>query len=78
MTRARIQQARLGGDQVCFKCCRYRTAMTWDRHRWVLGKAKHNENGSNPRFVVTNIPSSEEIIDETFHWPLIDGKQLRR
>jgi len=78
MTRVRIQQARLGGEQACFKWFRYCTTKTWDRHRWVLGKAQDTEKGSNPRFVVTNIPSSEGIIDETFHRPRIDGKQLRR
>lgn len=75
MTRARIQQACLGGEQACFKWFRYRTTKTWDRHRWVLGKAQYTEKGSNPRFVVTNLPSSEEIIDDSFHRPRIDGKQ---
>jgi hypothetical protein len=78
MTRAKIKQGRLGGEQACFKWFRYRTTKTWDRYRWVLGKAQFTEKGSNPRFVVTNIPSSEGIVDESYHRPLINGKQLRQ
>lgn len=33
-------------------------ARRWDRHRWVLGKAEHSVKGSNPRFVVTNLPEA--------------------
>ena len=78
MTRARISQSHLGGKQACFKWFRYRTTKTWDRHRWVVGKAQYTSKGANPRFVVTNLPSNEGIVDETFHRPLIDGKQVRR
>src|SRR5690606_16773629 len=39
MTRARILQSHLGGKQAVFKWFRYRTQKTWDRHRWVIGKA---------------------------------------
>ena len=78
MTRARILQSHLGGQQTCFKWFRYRTTKTWDRHRWVVGKAQYTGKGPNPRFVVTNLPSDEGIVDETFHRPLVDGKQLRR
>lgn len=78
MTRARIRQARLGGEQACFKWFRYRTTKTWDRHRWVLGKAQYTEKGANPRFVVTNLPSSEGVVDQSFHRPLINGKQVRQ
>lgn len=78
MTRARIEYSRSGMKAACFKWLRYRTAKTWDRHRWVIGKAEYGSKGANPRFVVTNIPSSEGIVDETFHRPLIDGKQVRK
>jgi hypothetical protein len=78
MTRAKIQHARLGGEQVCFKWFRYRTTKSWDRHRWVLGKAQYTEKGSNPRFVVTNLPSSEDVVDESFHRPRIGGKQVQQ
>jgi hypothetical protein len=78
MTRARIKQACLGGEQACFKWFRYRTVRTWNCHRWVLGKAQYTEKGSNPRFVVTNLPSNEGIVDELFHRPSIDGKRVRQ
>jgi hypothetical protein len=76
MTRARIQYACLGSKQACFKWFRYRTAKSWDRHRWVIGKAEYSAKGENPRFVVTNLPSSEGIVDTTYHRPRVDGKQV--
>ena len=76
MTRARIVQSQLGGKQARFKWFRYRTKKTWDRHRWVIGKAEYSDKGANPRFVVTNLPSEEGIVDATYHRPLIDGKQV--
>ena len=78
MTRARIQQSHLGSKQACFKWFRYRTTKSWNRHRWVIGKAEYSGKGANPRFVVTNLPSEEGIVDETWHRPLIDGKQVRQ
>jgi hypothetical protein len=78
MTRARIQQSHLGSKQACFKWFRYRTTKSWDRHRWVVGKAEYSGKGPNPRFVVTNLPSDEGIVDAVYHRPLIDGKQLRQ
>jgi hypothetical protein len=76
MTRARIQYAELGTKQACFKWFRYRTQKSWDRHRWILGKAEYNDKGANPRFVVTNLPSEEGIVDEVYHRPRINGKQV--
>lgn len=78
MTRARIKHSHFGGKQVCFKWFRYRTSKSWDRHRWVVGKAEYSGKGSNPRFIVTNLPSSEGIIDEEWHRPLVGGKQTRQ
>jgi len=75
MTRARIAHSCLGGKQVVFKWFRYRTTESWDRHRWIVGKAEFSEKGPNPRFVVTNLPSSEGIVDEVLHRPRINGKQ---
>ena len=66
MTRASILYSQTGTKQAVFKWFRYRTRKTWDRHRWVVGKAEHSAKGSNPRFVVTNIPSSEGIVDPTY------------
>jgi len=34
----------------------YRTRKSWSRSRRVIAKAEHLEKGSNPRFVVTNLP----------------------
>lgn len=77
MTRARILHASTGDKHACFKWFRYRTTKSWDRHRWVLGKAEYGDKGTNPRFVVTNLPNSEGIIDEMIHRPRINGKQVR-
>ena len=77
MTRARIKQSHLGGKQACFKWFRYRTTKSWDRHRWVIGKAEYSDKGPNPRFIVTNVPSDEGIVDARFHRPWTDGKQVR-
>lgn len=33
-------------------------ARSWDRTRWVIGKAEHTDKGSNPRFVITNLPQA--------------------
>lgn len=78
MTRARILQSHLGGKQAVFKWFRYKTTKSWDRHRWVIGKAEYGSKGANPRFVVTNLPSDEGIVDEKWHRPLENGKQVRR
>ena len=78
MKRAEILQALCGGKQACFKWFRYRTQKTWDRHRWVVGKAEFNSKGANPRFVVTNLPSEEGVVDATYHRPRVNGKQRRQ
>lgn len=36
----------------------YRTLKTWSKRRRVVGKAEYLQKGANPRFVVTNLPSS--------------------
>jgi len=42
------------------KLCRFTwftdKARKWKRTRWVIGKAEHTDKGSNPRFVITNLP----------------------
>jgi hypothetical protein len=78
MTRARIKQSHLGGKQACFKWFRYRTTESWDRHRWIVGKAEYSGKGPNPRFVVTNLPGNEGIVDPTYHRPRVDGKQVKQ
>ena len=77
MTRARILHAQTGTKQACFRWFRYRTVKSWDRHRWVVGKAEYSDKGPNPRFVVTNLPSCHGLVDETFHRPRVAGKQVR-
>ena len=76
MTRAQILYEQLGSKQSRFKWFRYRTTKTWDRHRWVVGKAEYGDKGANPRFVVTNLPSDEGIVDATYHRLPINGKQV--
>ena len=78
MTRARILQSQRGSKQACFKWFRYRATKTWDRHRWVIGKAEYSGKGPNPRFIVTNLPSDQGIVDATYHRPRVDDKQVRR
>jgi hypothetical protein len=78
MTRARILHMHLGNKQACFKWFRYQTTKSWDRHRWVIGKAEFSDKGANPRFVVTNLPSDEGIVDAIYHRVLVDGKRVRK
>lgn len=67
----------LGVKQSYFKWFRYRTQKSWKRHRWVVGKAEFGDKGANPRFVVTNLPSEQGVVDTTYHRPLVEGKQVR-
>ena len=78
MNQAQTWYEILGVKQACFKWFRYRTQKTWKRHRWVLGKAEYGEQGANPRFVVTNLPSDDGVIDATYHRPRVHGKQVRQ
>jgi hypothetical protein len=78
MEAVRQMHDELGGKQTVFKWLRYRTQKSWQRHRWVCGKAEHSSKGANPRFVVTNLLSEEGVVDETWHRPRIDGKQVRQ
>lgn len=42
-------------------------AQTWDRERRVIVKAEHTEQGSNPRYVVTNLEGdAQELYDEVY------------
>lgn len=78
MTIAKIKHDHLGAKQTCFRWFRYRTGKSWNRHHWVVGKAEHNDKGANPRFVVTNIPSSAGVVDEKWHRPRVNGKQVAK
>jgi len=64
-----------GEKQACFKWLRYRTRRTWDRQRWVVGKAKYTDKGPNPRFVVTNLFPRSGIEDTTYHRPMAQGQR---
>jgi hypothetical protein len=62
--------------QACFQWFRYQ-ASRWKNHRWMIGKAEYGDQGSNPRFVVTNVPQIEGLVDPTYGRPRVDGKQVR-
>ena len=47
---------RSGNPARCFRDFHYRTRKSWSCSRRVIGKAEHLAKGSNPRFVVTNLP----------------------
>jgi len=52
--------------QRLFSEIRY-AAQTWDQDRRVLVKAEHHEQGSNPRYVVTNLKGTpQELYDEMY------------
>ncbi len=42
-----------------YKEFRYTTQDSWSRKRRVIAKAEHLKKGSNPRFVVTSLPSPQ-------------------
>src|SRR5262245_63233580 len=42
-----------------FKELDYRTVDSWSRSRRVVAKAEHLEKGSNPRFIVTSLPTEQ-------------------
>ena len=50
-----------GEKQRLFGSVRY-GAHTWDRERRVMVKAEHTARGSNPRFVVTNLPGTNDYL----------------
>jgi hypothetical protein len=71
MAQPYIQEAqecfqRTGEKQRRFASVQY-AAQTWDRERRVIVKAEHTELGSNPRYVVTNLPDAPETLyDELY------------
>lgn len=78
MTLAKIRFGITDEKQTCFRWFRYRTQRSWKRHRWVLGKAEFGSDGENPRFVVTNLPSDQGVVDDTMYWTKVDGKSALR
>ena len=60
-----------------FEWLRYR-AEKWKKYRWVIGKAEHCDKGANPRFVITNLPSSEGVVDDIYvRVKQEDGRKVR-
>ncbi len=55
---AREAHRRTGKPARRFRDFHYRTRKSWSCSRRVVGKAEHLSKGSNPRFVVTNLPPS--------------------
>ncbi len=65
MDQAKQQYAIESAKCVRFKWLRYK-ADKWKVYRWVIGKAEHADKGSKPRFVITNVPSSEGLVDPVY------------
>jgi hypothetical protein len=59
--RAERKQAKSGEKVRLFKRFKYR-AGSWDKKRWIIAKAEHTAQGANPRFVVTNLIGSAQMI----------------
>src|SRR6202158_4817026 len=57
LEQAAEQYAQTGQAARVFKEFTYQTRESWSRARRVIAKAEHLEKGSNPRFVVTSLPS---------------------
>lgn len=77
MTLAKIRYGITGEKQTCFRWFRYSTQRSWGkRFRWVLGKAEFGADGENPRYVVTNLPSDQGVIDDEMYWTRVDGKSV--
>jgi len=58
LAEAKRQHLASGKPARVFRDLRYRTLDSWSRTRRVVGKAEHNQDGSNPRFVVTSLARS--------------------
>lgn len=66
MTKAEQQFKKTGNKQRLFTAFDY-AAGSWKRVRWVIAKAEHTEQGSNPRFIVTNIVGdAQKIYDRRY------------
>jgi hypothetical protein len=66
MQQAEQEFARTGKKQRLFTAFDY-AALTWKHPRWVIAKAEHTEQGSNPRFILTNIVGDpQQIYDRRY------------
>ena len=61
INQAATKQQSSGQKQRLFSWIEY-GAKTWDRTRTVIAKAEHSEQGSNPRFVVSNLEGDAQTI----------------
>jgi hypothetical protein len=57
-----------GGHSTFFTEFEYRTRKSWTRPRRVIGKAQVLPKGTNPRFVVTNLPREGFADDRPFRF----------
>jgi len=57
LQQAKLQHAATAAPARLFSEFEYRTKKSWSRCRRVVAKAEHLDKGSNPRFVVTSIPT---------------------
>jgi hypothetical protein len=66
MEKARSQYETSGEKQRLFSEIPY-AAYTWDKERRILVKAEYGEQGSNPRYVATNLPGDpQKLYDEIY------------
>jgi hypothetical protein len=67
MQEARRQYELTGHKQRVFTDFYY-AAGSWDKQRRVIHKAEHNNQGDNPRFIVTSLgePSAQELYDAVY------------
>jgi len=66
MAQAQAGYRRQAQKQRLFGEVKY-AAQTWDQERRVIVKAEHTDKGSNPRFVVTNLPGeAQALYDELY------------
>lgn len=59
LAQAKARHEETGRPARVFKDLRYSTLDSWRCERRVIAKAEHLDKGSNPRFVVTSLPSDE-------------------
>ena len=63
---AKEQFEQTGSKQRIFAEITY-GAQTWDRQRCVIVKAEHSNHGTNPRFVVTDLPGDSRALYEDLY-----------
>jgi len=66
MEKAKSEHEASGEKQRLFSEISY-SAYTWDKERRILVKAEHSDQGSNPRYVVTNLSGDpQKLYDEVY------------